>query len=83
MNVLIDSFVLLVMNCTIDRQSFANVSNHLNVDEYSLPYSAVLLLDVILECREKRSLTRRFDLSIAMRALPASFNGANSCPAGP
>ena len=83
MNTLIDSFVLLVMNCTTDRQSFAHVSNHLNADEYFLPYSAVLLLDVILEYREERSLTSRIDLSVAMHALPASFNGVNSCPAGP
>jgi hypothetical protein len=39
---------LLVMNYMIDRQSFVNVLNHLNVVEYFRPYFVILLLDVIL-----------------------------------
>ncbi len=60
----------------IDRQSFVNVLNHLNVVEYFLPYFVILLLDVILLNSNIKQGISFFLLPCFY--LPASFNEANS-----
>jgi len=66
---------LLVINCMIDRRSFVNVLNHLNVVEYFLPSFVILLLDVIL-CNP--DIKQGISFFLPCFYLPASFNEANS-----